>query len=166
MRFLHKKTPPRGLRNGAVLTVATLAAGPALGAIEACDRVTHISHGGVADHVDMGAGKVMWTEWWSPEGVYKTVWLADCRTGIALDLRTHEERITERYVRDKTELVRAKITRQAEASPAFFTIDRVAGLIRRDGRDLHIQQYAEEFCACDAAYPNLQGDKTPYEVPS
>ena len=137
---------------------------PALAAIETCDRITHPAHGGVSMHQDFGNGKIAWVEWWSQEGVYKNVWLADCRTGIAIDLRTHEDQISERHIVDKTEAVLDKIARQAEAAPAFFTIDRVAQLIRRDGKDMHIQQYADEFCGCAAAYPELLGDKTPHEV--
>jgi len=154
------------LRQLALISLLASLATPLSASVAQCDRITNVSHGGLGDHVDMGAGKVMWTEWWSQEGVYDNVWLADCRTGIALDLRTHEERITDRFILDQTDKVRATITRHAEAAPAFFTIDRVAPLIRRDGRDLHIQQYAGEFCACAAAYPELRGDKTPYEVPS
>lgn len=152
------------MRLAALISLLAWSAMPALAALEMCDRTTHISHGGVAMHQDAGNGKVVWVEWWSQEGVYKNVWLADCRTGIALDIRTHEERITDRFIADKTEAVLAKIARQAEAAPAFFTIDRVAGLIRRDGKDMHIQQYADEFCGCAAAYPALRGDKTAFEV--
>ncbi len=144
------------------LTLSVLA-GPVAAAIEACDRVTHISYGGSAAHQDMGHGKVMWVDWWSQEGIFKDVWLADCKTGIALSLRTSEERIKERHVIDRTKRAIEKIERQAEAAPAFFTIDRVAGLVRKDGVDLQVAQYEDEFCACAQAYPELRGDKAAFD---
>ena len=148
------------------MLAALVAAMPAVAAIEACDRVTHATHAGASGHQDLGRGKVMWTEWWSHEGVYTDVWLADCRTGIAMSLRTHEERIGDRHVIDRTERVLATIERHAETAPAFFTMDRVAQLVRRDGVDLTIARYGDEFCGCAAAYPDLRGAKPAFEVPS
>lgn len=142
------------------LALALLATpGLATPAIEACDRVTHPSHGGAIDHRDLGRGKVMWVDWWAQEGVFKDVWLADCRTGIALSLRTGEERINDRHVVDRTDRVIRKIAHQADEAPAFFTIERVARDVRRDGVDLLIAEYTDEFCACAAAYPEMRGDK-------
>jgi hypothetical protein len=153
---------------GAVRTISfaglvALVAFPLAAAVEACDRVTHISHGGSGDHRDLGNGKVMWVDWWAQEGVFKDVWLADCRTGTALSLRTWEERIGTRHVIDRTERVVDVIDRQAEAAPSFFTIDRVAKLVEKDGVDLTVAMYATEFCACAAAYPELRADKAPFE---
>ncbi len=141
-----------------------LAATPLVASVGMCDRVTHISHGGSGDHRDMGAGKVMWIDWWAQEGVFKDVWLADCKTGRAVSLRTWEERITERHVIDRTARALRIIERQAEAASAFFTIDRVADLIRKEGVDLTVAAYSNEFCACSVAYPAMRGDKTPFEV--
>ena len=143
---------------------ATSVAVPALAAIEACDRVTHTHHGGASDHRDFGSGKVVWVEWWSSEAVSEDVWFADCGTGIAMSLRTWEERITERHVVDRTDRVLDKIASQAEAAPAFFTIERVARDVRRDGADFQIARFDDEFCACAAAYPELRGSKTAFEV--
>ncbi|MEM7470845.1 MAG: hypothetical protein AAF340_05780 [Pseudomonadota bacterium] len=155
-----------GLRVISTALAIALLAGPAVAAIEACDRVTHVSHGGSDAHRDLGDGKVMWIDWWAQEGVFKDVWLANCETGQALSLRTWEERIKERHVIDRTERAVEKIDRQAEA-PAFFTIERVAGIIRKDGVDLTVDIYSDEFCACAAAYPELRRDKTAFEeVPS
>ena len=146
----------------ALISILALSATQAFAALDECNRVTAASHGGERAYQDMGRGKVLWVEWWSQEGVYDTVWLADCRTGIALDLRTHEERITDRVIPDQTEHVLETVRRQAETAPAFFTIERVAQLIRRDGRGLHIQQYSDEFCGCAQAYPEMRGDKEPF----
>ncbi|MEM9582487.1 MAG: hypothetical protein AAGA08_05165 [Pseudomonadota bacterium] len=143
--------------------LSLLAASPLVAAVEVCNRVTHISHGGSDSHRDMGAGMVMWIDWWAQEGVFKDVWLADCKSGTALSLRTWEERITDRHVIDRTEKALRIIDRQAEAAPAFFTLDRVAELVRKQGVDLNIAAHANEFCACAVAYPSLRGDKTPYE---
>ena len=141
-----------------------VSATPAVAAIEACDQVTHASHGGVSDHRDVGRGKVMWVDWWAQEGVSKDVWLADCRSGIAMSLRTWEERMGDRLVIDRTDSVLDTITHQAETAPAFFTIDRIAPLVRDQGADLLIARYGEETCGCHAAYPDLRGAKTPFEV--
>ncbi len=155
------------MRRNALITAflaAMFMASTATAAIEACDRVTHASHGGASDHVDLGRSKVAWVDWWSHEGVFKDVWLADCNTGIALSLRTWEERIGSRHIIDRTDRVLEKIVHLAQTAPAFFTIERVARDVRRDGVDLLITQYGEEFCACAAAYPELRDDKTAYEV--
>lgn len=140
-----------------------MATAPALAAVEACDRVTHASHGGASDHRDFGMGKVMWVDWWAQEGVFKDVWLADCRTGTAMSLRTSEERMGARHVVDRTDWVIQEIARQAQAAPAFFTIDRVAQLVEKNGVDLTVAMYAQEFCACAAAYPELRAGKTAFE---
>lgn len=126
-----------------------------------CERITHISHGGVAEHRDLGEGKVGWLEWWSQEGVYKTVWIAECETGRTLSVRTHEERIKDRFIADRTEKAVDIIERQA-ASGSFFTLERTATALKTTGRDLTLAAEDTEFCACHAAYPDLRGDKTEY----
>lgn len=147
-----------------LLLAALAAPSLAVASVEVCDRVTHPSHGGSDGHRDLGNGKVMWVEWWAHEGVFKDVWLADCRTGIALSLRTWEERIRDRHVIDRTDQVVRHLTRNAEAAPAFFTVERMANDIRRDGVDLSVTRYDEEFCACAEAYAALRGGKAPFEV--
>jgi hypothetical protein len=151
------------MRLTALVSLFALVTGPTFAAVEACDRVTHASHGGASDHRDLGRAKVAWVEWWSQEGVFKDVWLADCRSGIAMSLRTWEERIGDRHVIDRTDAVLGEIDHQAETAPAFFTIERMARDVRRDGVDMLITRYAEEFCACAAAYPDLRGSKTAFE---
>jgi hypothetical protein len=95
---------------------ALLAASPALAAMESCDRMIPLSNGGVAAHKDLQDGKVIWVEWWAQEGNFHDVWLAECRTGAALSLRTWEERIKSRDVAKKTARVIDKIMRDpAEA---------------------------------------------------
>lgn len=142
---------------------AMLMASPAFAVVEACDRVIPLSNGGAGAHRDLDDGTVMWVEWWAQEGNFHDVWLAECRTGTALSLRTWEERIKSRYVAKKTRRVMDKIVRQSQAASAFFTIDRVADVVRKDGVDLTIAMYHHEFCACAAAYPELRGEKAPFK---
>ena len=52
-----------------------------------CARTTHVSHGGEAEHVDLGAGRVMWRDWWSQEGSALTLVVMDCGAGTALRAR-------------------------------------------------------------------------------
>lgn len=149
---------------GVLITIAAIATASPLAAhsLAECDGRVAGTAGGAGQHEDMGRGKIAWTEWWDHEGVYRDVWLADCRTGIAMSLRTREERISERFVPDRTAKVRAELTRQAQISPALFTVERMAGLVRRDGRDLMIAQYDDEVCGCHAAYPELRGAKAEF----
>ena len=158
------KTALRGIAASAVAVVLG-APGHAL-TLQECDRTTHISHGGDSDHVDYGEGKVGWIGWWAQEGVFKEVWVADCATGRALSLRTWEERISDRYIVDRTDAARAVLADWAETGSAFFTLDWMADKVAKSGRDLMIKTYTTEFCGCAAAYPALRGDKTLYEEKS
>ena len=141
--------------------LALSASGAAAHSLAECDRVTHVSYGGVSEHRDLANGVVTWTEWWSQEGVYKTLWVADCDTGRALSIRTHEERISERYVHDRTAKAKDIIERQSNTGP-FFTLERTAEALEKVGRDIEITVGAYEVCACHAAYPGLRGEKTEY----
>ncbi|MEM7441026.1 MAG: hypothetical protein AAF393_15625 [Pseudomonadota bacterium] len=145
-----------------LITAATQIGAQALD-MKTCDRITHVSHGGAAGHVDYGGGKVGWVDWWSQEGVFKDVWLADCQTGQALKIRTHEERIKDRYIPDKTRNVRRKLATWAADASAFFTVDWMAGQLAPDGRDATVAAFDTEFCGCQVAYPELRGAKTPYK---
>ena len=127
-----------------------------------CERITHISHGGVKAHRDLGMGKVMWRAWWSQEGIYTDLHLANCATGETLSLRTHEERIKTRHIADRTDAAERIIARQAATGP-FFTLGRVADALKGTGRDLELAQTDTETCACHAAYPDLRGEKTEFE---
>ena len=128
-----------------------------------CERITHISHGGVADHVDYGAGRVGWVNWWSQEGVYTDFTIADCRTGAFLRTRVREERVSERAPFDRTESVRAIIGTEMRAAPALFSFERLRRAIHPKGRDIELAVLEAEPCACAAVYPELRGDKIPYE---
>lgn len=129
-----------------------------------CTRTTHISHGGEAAHRDLGEGRVAWESWWSQEGVYLDLHVADCGTGEHLTTRAREERMSERAPFDRTEAVRAALETELAAAPSLFSFERLANALKTKGRDTEIAALAEEPCACAAAYPELRGTKTPYEA--
>ena len=129
-----------------------------------CRAITHLSHGGVAGHVDYGGGRVGWVSWWSQEGVFTDLTVADCRTGEALTTRVREENISARAPFDRRRVVREIIEREMSGAPAFFSFERLREAIHPRGRDIEIAVLDAEPCACAAAYPELRGDKTPYKV--
>lgn len=129
-----------------------------------CKRVTHISHGGVAAHVDFGAGRVGWIDWWSQEGVFTDFTVADCKTGKFLRTRMREERMSERPPFDRREAVREIIATEMKGAPALFSFERLRQAIHPKGKDIELAVLDAEPCACAAAYPELRGEKTPYEV--
>ncbi len=129
-----------------------------------CDRTTHISHGGETGHRDLGHGRVAYAEWWSQEGVYLDLIIADCGTGQALSTRTREERITERPPFDRTEKALAIIEDHLAASPALFSLPRLAKALERTGKDIEIAAMTDDPCACAALYPGLGGARAPYEA--
>lgn len=129
-----------------------------------CKRVTHVSHGGVAGHVDFGAGRVGWVDWWSQEGVFTDFTVADCKTGEFLRTRMREERMSQRPPFNRTRAVREIIEREMKAAPALFSFTRLRDAIHPKGKDIEVAVLDAEPCACAAAYPDLRGEKTPYEV--
>ena len=151
------------MRLCAQILAASLLALPATASVDVCNRTTHPSHGGVSDHVDYGNGKVGWVAWWSQEGTYKEVWMADCASGTALSLRTQEERITDRFIADRTSAARVALADWAVGAAPFFTPENMAGQVARFGDDVQVATSDIEFCGCHAAYPGLRGDKQAYE---
>lgn len=144
--------------------LAVLAAPASALTLAECERVTHISHGGVAAHRDLGAGRVAWVNWWSQEGVFTDITVADCKTGEFLRTRVREERMSERAPFDRTDAVRGIIETELRAAPALFSFERLRDAIHPKGKDIKVATRDTEPCACAAAYPELRGDKTPYEV--
>lgn len=129
-----------------------------------CKRVTHVSHGGVAGHVDYGSGRVGWVDWWSQEGVFTDYTVADCKTGAFLRTRAREERMSERPPFDRRAAVQEIIETEMQGAPALFSFDRLRDAIHPKGKDIELAVLEAEPCACAAAYPDLRGEKTPYEV--
>jgi hypothetical protein len=142
--------------------LATVAPVSAL-TLEECDRITHVSHAGESDHRDLGAGRVSYVEWWSQEGVYDDVVLANCATATALTTRVREARISERAEFDVPRKALGLIELELTASPSLFSFERLAGTLKRTGRDTKITMLTEEPCACAALYPELRGEMTPFE---
>jgi len=150
------------IRLAAILAV--LAAPASALTLAECKRVTHISHGGVAGHVDFGAGRVGWVDWWSQEGVFTDFTVADCKTGEFLRTRMREERMSQRPPFDRIDAVREIIEREMTAAPALFSFKRLRDAIHPKGKDIEVAVLDVEPCACAAAYPELRGEKAAYEV--
>ncbi|MDJ1007179.1 MAG: hypothetical protein QNJ13_05080 [Paracoccaceae bacterium] len=132
--------------------------------LDECTRVTHVSHGGEAGHRDFGAGRVGYATWWSQEGVFVDLTVADCASGEALTTRTREERISERAPFDRTDAALKLIEVEMSAAPALFSFDRLAQALKGTGRDIEIAALTDEPCACAALYPEMRGDFAPYEA--
>ena len=128
-----------------------------------CTRITHPAHAGEAGHRDFGGALVGYAEWWSMEGVYTDIVVADCRRDRYLRTRVHEERISRRAPFDRTDATKAIIAREMTVSPSLFSFERLAEAITPTGRDIEIAHLLDEPCACAAAYPEMTGQKTPYQ---
>ena len=153
------------MRRAAALSmaIAALATPAAALTLAECDRTTHISHAGESDHRDLGAGRVVYVEWWSQEGVYDDAVLVNCETATALTTRVREARISDRAEFDVSRKALGLIEVELTASPALFSFDRLAQNLKGTGRDTKITTLMEEPCACAALYPDLRGDMTPFE---
>jgi hypothetical protein len=126
-----------------------------------CDRVTHASHGGESGHRDFGEGRVVYAEWWSQEGVYLDLIVADCGTGKALKTRTLEADISSRAPFDRTDAAMKIIETQMRASPVLFSLERLAGALKGTGRDIAVSTLTAEPCACAAVYPQMRSALLP-----
>ncbi|MEL7114716.1 MAG: hypothetical protein AAGP08_03855 [Pseudomonadota bacterium] len=127
-----------------------------------CERVTHVYHGGEDRHRDLGEGRVSYMEWWSLEGVYTDLIIADCNNGQKLMTRTKEERISDRPPFDRTEKALTLLDQQMSVSPALFSLDRIADALKGTGRDIEIAALDDEPCACAALYPEMRGPRAPF----
>lgn len=132
--------------------------------LQECDRTTHISHGGEADHVDLGEGRVMWRDWWSQEGTATSFAIVDCGPGAALTFRTQEENMGARLHFDKTEKALAILERHENGARAFATFDRIAADLNGTVKDIDFTTLDAEPCACAALYPEARGDKTEFKL--
>lgn len=146
-----------------VLLVFSVDAALAL-SLSACERTTHISHGGEADHKDLGEGRVMWRDWWSQEGTATNFAIVDCAVGRALMFRTAEERMTQRGPFDRTEKALKVIETHESGARVFATFERMASDLKKIARDIEIKTLGDEPCACAALYPKARGDKAAFEL--
>lgn len=146
-----------------IFAISLMLANPAVAlSLAECDRTTHISHGGEADHVDLGEGRVMWRDWWSQEGTATSFSVVDCAPGTALTFRTAEENMGDRLPFDRTEKALAVIDRHESGARAFATFDRIAADLDGIARDISITTLDAEPCACAALYPAARGEKAAF----
>lgn len=127
-----------------------------------CKRTTHPSHGGEIRHTDLGAGRVMWMDWWSQEGTAKGVALVECASGEMLRFRSAEENMGRRSAFDRTDDALEVLERHQSGARVFATFERIATDLKFIARDIAMTTETEETCACAAAYPALRGEKTEF----
>jgi len=131
-----------------------------------CTRVTHVSHGGQADHVDLGEGRVMWRNWWSQEGSSTDMVIADCAPGQVLTFRTAEENMNTRPAFDRTDDAMGIVARHETGSRVFATLGRIASDLQRIARDITVTTVLQENCACAALYPQMRDEKEQFRLES
>lgn len=148
------------------LILAGLALAGPLHALELsdCTRTTHVSHGGEAEHVDLGEGRVMWRDWWSQEGTALTIKVMDCAPGKMLSALVAEDNMNARPTLNKTQEALDVIATHERGARAFATLDRMAADLGGIARDVAIETQGAEACACAALYPELRGDKTEFRL--
>ena len=149
-----------------LLAMAAMAAPAHALTLGECTCVTHISHGGEADHVDLGEGRVMWRDWWSQEGSSTDFAIADCAPGQVLTFRTAEENMNARPPFNRTEDAMAVVARHESGARVFATLDRIAEDLLVIARDVEIASLTQETCACAALYPELRGAKEEFRLES
>ena len=124
-----------------------------------CTRVTHVSHGGEADHTDLGEGRVMWRDWWSNEGTATDFVIVECSTGDALSFRTAEHSMTKRLPFDRTDTTLKIVEEQHKASRVFVPLVKLSQAVSITAVDRELFEFSAEPCACAALYPDLRGNK-------
>ncbi|MDA9979890.1 hypothetical protein N9E38_00450 [Yoonia sp.] len=154
------------MRNLAIISIAaSVIAGQAqaLDLID-CKRTTHPSHGGEIRHTDLGEERVMWIDWWSQEGTAKSISMVECASGETLRFRMAEENMGRRAMFDRTDDVIDILERHQSGARVFATFERIAADLDNIARDIEIATLTQETCACAAAYPELRGEKTEFQL--
>ncbi|WP_308917530.1 hypothetical protein [Jannaschia sp. LMIT008] len=128
-----------------------------------CHRVTNPSHGGEAAHRDLSGGWVSWIEWWSQEGVFTDLHVADCDGHDQLTARLREENIGDRAF-DRRRAASRVFEGYVGRAPAFYDMDDLADALARSARDVRVASMTAEVCACAAAYPNARGGLDPFAL--
>jgi len=126
-----------------------------------CTRTTHVSHGGEAEHRNLGAGRVAWAEWWSQEGVYVDAYVADCGTARVLTTRLREENVAARQF-DRRDAGQKIIERHTRRHPSLFSLEGLADDLANTGEDTQLSDMKTEPCACASLYPNMRGAMMPF----
>ncbi|MEM9498304.1 MAG: hypothetical protein AAGA28_10315 [Pseudomonadota bacterium] len=129
-----------------------------------CTRTTHVSHGGEDLHRDLGAGRVMWREWWSQEGTATDYVIVDCGPGLGLRFRTAEDNMSARAPFDRTNAALSIVESHERGARVFATLDRIAADLDARARDVALFELTGEPCACAALYPALRGARPAFEM--
>jgi hypothetical protein len=124
--------------------------------LEQCPRVTTPSYGGEARHAAMGSDWVSWIEWWSQEGTYTDLKVADCGEHLILTARLREEGIKDRRF-DRRTAGMAAFERFAGRAPAFYDMDDLVAAMARLAEDVRVETMVAEVCACAALHPDARG---------
>lgn len=155
--------PATPLASLGVVMALVLSEGHAMSLMQ-CERTTHISHAGESGHRDLGNARVLYAEWWSQEGAYLDLVIADCRAGRALTTRTREQWISDRPPFDRTEKALGIIENELTAAASLFSLERLADALHPTGRDIEISDLTTDPCACAALYPEHRGDRQAFEL--
>jgi hypothetical protein len=132
--------------------------------LDQCTRTTHVSHGGERVHADHGAGWVSWIDWWSQEGVYNDLHVADCTAQQQIITRLREERIRPTREFDPRRRGGEELDRHLRRAPALRSLPELAEALSAVGEDTRIEDMTAETCACAAAYPGARGKLTPFAL--
>ena len=121
-----------------------------------CRRITNPSYGGEARHAAMGGDWASWIEWWSQEGLYTDLKVADCGDHRLMTARLREEHIKDRRFDRRREAMRAFET-YAGRAPAFYDLGELAAAMARVAEDVRVEDMTAEACACAALHPEARG---------
>jgi len=106
----------------------------------------------------------MWIDWWSQEGTAKSISMVECASGETLRFRMAEENMGRRAMFDRTDDVIDILERHQSGARVFATFERIAADLDNIARDIEIATLTQETCACAAAYPELRGEKTEFQL--
>lgn len=137
------------------LFLATTAPSLALDLSE-CRRITTPSYGGEARHAAMAGDWASWIEWWSQEGVYTDLVVADCGDHRLMTARMREENVKDRRFDRRTRSMEA-FEAYAGRAPAFYDLDDLAVAMDAVAEDVRVEPMRREACACAALHPDARG---------
>ncbi|WP_109566161.1 hypothetical protein [Jannaschia seohaensis] len=121
-----------------------------------CRRITTPSYGGEARHQAMAGDWASWIEWWSQEGVYTDLKVADCGDHRLMTARLREENIKDRRF-DRRRAGMEAFETYAGRAAAFYDLDDLSAAMDRVAEDSRVEPMLREACACAALHPDLRG---------
>jgi hypothetical protein len=140
----------------AALALALVSAPAAALELEQCRRITTPSYGGEARHAAMAGDWVAWIEWWSQEGTYTDLKVADCGDHRLMTARLREENIKDRRF-DRRPQGMAAFETYAGRAEAFYDLDELAAEMGRVAEDVRVETMVAEVCACASLHPDAAG---------